>query len=31
VALIQIGAAHQDEFLDWSARELLPALRSLPA
>ncbi|MBB5085137.1 TIGR03557 family F420-dependent LLM class oxidoreductase [Nonomuraea endophytica] len=27
VALVQIGADHQDAFLDWSAKELLPALR----
>ncbi len=29
VALVQIGADHQDEFIDWAERELLPALRSL--
>jgi G6PDH family F420-dependent oxidoreductase len=29
VALIQVGARHQDEFLDWSEGELLPALREL--
>lgn len=29
VALVQIGAAHQDAFLDWSEKELLPALREL--
>ncbi|MER7210128.1 MULTISPECIES: TIGR03557 family F420-dependent LLM class oxidoreductase [Streptosporangium] len=29
VALVQIGHEHQREFLDWSARELLPALRRL--
>ncbi len=29
VALVQIGAAEQDEFIAWSQRELLPALRSL--
>lgn len=29
VALVQIGHEHQREFLDWSERELLPALRRL--
>src|ERR1700744_1711186 len=29
VALVQIGAGHQDAFIDWAQRELLPALRSL--
>jgi G6PDH family F420-dependent oxidoreductase len=29
IALIQIGADHQDEFIGWAERELLPALRSL--
>ncbi|MBB4919637.1 TIGR03557 family F420-dependent LLM class oxidoreductase [Streptosporangium saharense] len=29
VALVQIGHEHQREFLDWSAKELLPALRGL--
>jgi bacterioferritin-associated ferredoxin len=29
VALVQIGGDQQDEFLDWSAKELLPALREL--
>jgi G6PDH family F420-dependent oxidoreductase len=29
VALVQIGGADQDGFLDWSERELLPALRAL--
>jgi G6PDH family F420-dependent oxidoreductase len=29
VAFVQIGAAHQSEFIAWSERELLPALRSL--
>lgn len=29
VALVQIGGEHQDGFLDWAERELLPALRSL--
>jgi len=29
VALVQIGASNQDEFFDWSARELLPELRKL--
>jgi G6PDH family F420-dependent oxidoreductase len=29
VALVQIGADHQDQFIDWAERELLPALRSL--
>jgi G6PDH family F420-dependent oxidoreductase len=27
VALVQIGHEHQDAFLQWSAKELLPALR----
>lgn len=29
VALVQIGAAHQDAFFEWARRQLLPALRSL--
>ncbi|CAN5118173.1 LLM class F420-dependent oxidoreductase [soil metagenome] len=29
LALVQIGGEHQQEFLDWSERELLPALREL--
>jgi hypothetical protein len=29
VAHVQIGADHQDQFIDWAERELLPALRSL--
>jgi G6PDH family F420-dependent oxidoreductase len=29
VAMLQIGGAQQSEFLDWSDRELLPALRKL--
>jgi G6PDH family F420-dependent oxidoreductase len=29
IALVQIGAEHQDEFMSWAERELLPALRSL--
>jgi G6PDH family F420-dependent oxidoreductase len=29
VALVQIGAEHQAEFIAWAERELLPALRSL--
>ncbi len=29
VALVQIGAGHQQEFIGWAQRELLPALRSL--
>ncbi len=29
VALVQIGADHQDEFIAWAERELLPALRSI--
>jgi G6PDH family F420-dependent oxidoreductase len=29
VALVQIGADHQDQFIGWAERELLPALRSL--
>ncbi|MDP9867568.1 MULTISPECIES: TIGR03557 family F420-dependent LLM class oxidoreductase [Streptosporangium] len=30
VALVQIGHEHQQEFFDWSEKELLPALRRLP-
>jgi len=29
VALVQIGGEHQDGFLRWSEKELLPALREL--
>jgi G6PDH family F420-dependent oxidoreductase len=29
VALVQIGAEHQEEFISWAGRELLPALHSL--
>ncbi|MGH2884879.1 MAG: TIGR03557 family F420-dependent LLM class oxidoreductase, partial [Solirubrobacteraceae bacterium] len=29
VALVQIGADHQEQFTTWAERELLPALRSL--
>ncbi len=29
VAIVQIGADHQDEFATWAEKELLPALRSL--
>lgn len=29
IALVQIGAEHQDAFFPWAERELLPALRSL--
>jgi G6PDH family F420-dependent oxidoreductase len=29
VALVQIGADHQDTFIGWAEQELLPALRSL--
>jgi G6PDH family F420-dependent oxidoreductase len=29
VAIVQIGAEQQDEFIGWAERELLPALRSL--
>lgn len=29
VALVQIGAEHQEQFTTWAERELLPALRSL--
>ena len=29
IALVQIGGAHQEEFIGWAQRELLPALRSL--
>jgi G6PDH family F420-dependent oxidoreductase len=29
VALVQVGGAHQDRFIAWAERELLPTLRSL--
>jgi len=29
VAVVQIGGVNQPEFLDWAARELVPALRSI--
>jgi hypothetical protein len=29
IALVQIGAEHQEQFISWGERELLPALRSL--
>jgi G6PDH family F420-dependent oxidoreductase len=29
IALVQIGGAHQEDFIGWAERELLPALRSL--
>jgi hypothetical protein len=29
VALVQIGAEHQDVFFEWAQEKLLPALRSL--
>ena len=29
IALVQIGAQHQEAFIGWAERELLPALRSL--
>ena len=29
VALVQIGAGHQDAFMTWAESELLPALRGL--
>jgi G6PDH family F420-dependent oxidoreductase len=29
VALVQIGGEHQDGFLEWSEKELLPALRAM--
>jgi G6PDH family F420-dependent oxidoreductase len=29
IALVQIGSDHQDAFIDWAEKELLPALRSL--
>jgi G6PDH family F420-dependent oxidoreductase len=29
VALVQIGAEHQQEFISWAERELLPALRAV--
>jgi Luciferase-like monooxygenase len=29
VALLQIGAEHQEQFTTWAERELLPALRSI--
>ena len=31
VALVQIGAEHQDAFVRWAQDELLPALRSIDA
>ncbi|MBU7600026.1 TIGR03557 family F420-dependent LLM class oxidoreductase [Streptomyces sp. P38-E01] len=29
IALVQVGGAHQQPFIDWAERELLPALRRL--
>jgi hypothetical protein len=29
VALVQIGGDHQEPYLDWAERKLLPALREL--
>jgi hypothetical protein len=29
VALVQIGADHQEKFISWAEKELLPALRAL--
>ena len=29
IALVQVGADHQEQFVSWAERELLPALRSL--
>jgi G6PDH family F420-dependent oxidoreductase len=29
IALVQIGADHQDQFISWAEQDLLPALRSL--
>ncbi|GAA0432953.1 hypothetical protein GCM10010357_63120 [Streptomyces luteireticuli] len=29
IALVQIGGAHQEPFLKWAKKELLPALREL--
>jgi hypothetical protein len=29
LAFVQIGAEHQQPFIEWAERELLPALRSL--
>jgi G6PDH family F420-dependent oxidoreductase len=31
VGVVQIGAEHQDTFFDWAAKDLLPAVRELPA
>ena len=29
IAIVQIGAERQEQFIAWAERELLPALRSL--
>jgi hypothetical protein len=29
IALVQVGGDHQDNFIKWAERELLPALRDL--
>jgi hypothetical protein len=29
IALVQVGADHQDQFMTWAAQELLPALREI--
>lgn len=29
IALVQVGAEHQDDFIGWAGSELLPALREL--
>jgi hypothetical protein len=29
IALVEVGAERQRDFIDWSARELLPTLREL--
>jgi hypothetical protein len=29
VAVVQVGGEHQRPFIDWAAKELLPALREL--
>jgi hypothetical protein len=29
LALVQIGGDHQQQFIEWAERELLPALRAL--
>jgi len=29
IALVEVGGDHQADFLEWAAKELLPALREL--